>query len=368
MPNISESTVPKLIMSVLSSLALASCLPTDHVSLLGVYDGGASASLLQADAAPAAEPSPEAAVPAADAALPVPSEAAAPQEAGLSFEPIVYDDPSLRCYALTAHAAADQAQPYQVEATGDLYVNYTFAAPWQGTRAIRSIRPIISQAEVIHRSRLFADSGALPAGVAVSARNHRGAQLIATWMPGGEAVYFKENSGILASDAVSYTLEIHYNNVSERAVPDASGFELCVSEETPRFLLGLAQLGGDEADGSYIRNLCTPDSSESIQVYGLRPQLSAHGRRVNVTLLRASGATEAVLDEPFQFDRQRSYATRFEINAGDTVRTTCSFQGPAKIGPGVADSACNIYAYHSAAGLLQSRGNDSLEGVGTCRD
>jgi hypothetical protein len=188
-------------------------------------------------------------------------------------------------------------------------------------------------------------------------------------MPVAEPVYFQDNTGMLLSDTASYTLEVHYNNPTEAPLPDASGFELCVTPRPARFLLGLSQIGGDKAAGSTIHNFCTPkEGNESMWIYGLRTQLDVNGRHVNVTIHRATGTTEVVLDEDAAFEAQRSHATKLELRPGDSLATTCSYFGRAQSSPSVPDSACNVYAYHRPAYWLVTPGANSPEGVGTCRE
>lgn len=49
-----------------------------------------------------------------------------------SSTPIVYNDPLMKCYEFRAHVAGNDAMPFAVANTPDLYTNFTFAAPWTG--------------------------------------------------------------------------------------------------------------------------------------------------------------------------------------------------------------------------------------------
>jgi hypothetical protein len=45
--------------------------------------------------------------------------------------------------------------------------------------------------------------------------------------------------------------------------------------------------------------------------------------------MRAGGATETLIDMPFDFNTQLAYPTPTTINQGDKLVTTCTYNGPA---------------------------------------
>jgi len=169
------------------------------------------------------------------------------------------------------------------------------------------------------------------------------------------------------SGDVSYTIEVHYNNLTAGALPDGSGIELCVTPREPQFVLGLSLLGGAHTEGDSVTSVCSVESSAAIQVVALQPQFDAKAKHLDVAVGRSDGGGQSVLDLELEFDYQRSYAAALQLAHGDTLTATCARDGEAPVGPAVRDSACNLYVYHwPARALVSGDAVTSPDGLDTC--
>ena len=73
-------------------------------------------------------------------------------------------------------------------------------------------------------------------------------------------------------------------------------------------------INGTQAEGT-----CAPRSSQPIHIVAGTPHMHLKGRHMKVTVTRASGGTEVVHDEPFDFQNQRGYQENLTLQPGDSV-------------------------------------------------
>jgi hypothetical protein len=288
---------------------------------------------------------------------------------GLQEEPIDYEDPEMQCYELRAHAPSDKSQPYSVPTTPDYYVNFDFMAPWDGMAYTRSYRTLIDNGEVVHHWLFYKNAGPKTDGaVSQSSGVHPDGQLSHGWAPGGTDMYFHKDVGAEMPSTTSYTLELHYNNTTGSAQPDASGIEVCVTPTQPSFVASISWLGTDNISGTSAQGTCDPSSSERIHLIGATPHMHTKGTHMKVVLNRAAGGMESLHDLPFDFNYQRGYTFDTWIEPGDTISTTCSYSAPASFGEGTNDEMCYWFAMHYPSNGL-TNGNPIaglIHGPNTC--
>jgi hypothetical protein len=80
------------------------------------------------------------------------------------------------------------------------------------------------------------------------------------------------------------------------------------------------------------------------------------GIHQTVVINRANGMKETIHDQPFDFKNQISYALSVDLNAGDTVTTTCKYNGPASFGEKTSDEMCYFFTLYYPAGALRAPG------------
>jgi hypothetical protein len=67
---------------------------------------------------------------------------------------------------------------------------------------------------------------------------------------------------------------------------------------------------------------------------------------------RKSGASDTLIDVPFDFNTQVSYPTPTVINPGDTLTTTCTYATPTPFGQKTNEEMCYNFVIAYPAGQL----------------
>jgi hypothetical protein len=283
--------------------------------------------------------------------------------------PLKYDDPDLKCYPLTAFTSGDRKKPYSVPTTPDLYVAFNMKAPWQGKQYVRSFRSIIDNSEVLHHWLLFKQSTGGSDSVQPNALGaHPDGIMLYGWAPGGDDLYMDSDVAMEVDGSVLYQLELHYNNKTGSAKPDASGVEMCVTPTKPAHVAGLSWVGTDAIAGTSATGRCAHSSSEPIHLIVAQPHMHTKGKHMKVVLTRKGGMKETIHDEPFDFNNQRSYIfNSMLINPGDLMETTCDYSSSAVFGKATNDEMCYFFSIHWPAGALSSLGTGTIiHGANSC--
>jgi hypothetical protein len=261
----------------------------------------------------------------------------------------------LTCYKLLSHAAGDKTKPYHVGVARDQYLNFSFAPPWQGTAYAIVLRPIVGNSQVIHHWLLFQELGSVLDG-AISGSNgaHPSGALVYSWTPGGTAIDLgaKAHAGLELPAGTGLTLEVHYNSDSD-AAEDASGVEICVQSKPPENVAGVSWLGTDAIlFTTSATGTCKPASQMPIHIIGDSPHMHLKGRHLKSVINRASGGSTVIRDADFAFQDQGWYDADFTLMPGDTVTTTCSYDGPVSFGLRTVDEMCYLFTIAYPKGAL----------------
>jgi hypothetical protein len=258
-----------------------------------------------------------------------------------------------QCYQVTARAAAAGGK-YSVPTTPDLYRCFNYAPPWGAKKVqVVSSRPLIDNSRVLHHWILYNTTGTVTDG-SNGACSHPGATFITGWAPGGQPMEMPADVG-LGVHGAGFSLEMHYNNTVGEGELDASGVELCVTEELrPKeaavHWLGTVSLNKLEATGT-----CTPANQAPVTILASSPHMHLQGRHMKTVIHRKAGGTETLIDQAFDFNTQISYPTPATINPGDTLTTTCTYAKPTPFGEGTNEEMCfNFVTAYPAGGLASA--------------
>jgi hypothetical protein len=278
-----------------------------------------------------------------------------PTVTGTVLTPYEGWDDGVECYPFTAFQSGNKDTPFRVGTAVDRYLGFGFSPPWQGTRYVRAFRTIIDNADVLHHWIFFEDPSARDATANEIIGAHPGGAMMHGWAPGGGDLYFTPDLGMRMDSGSTYLLEVHYNSNDPSAV-DASGVEICVTEEAPANESIISWLGTDAISGTSSSGTCAPTAREPIRIVGGTPHMHLKGTHMKVVIERAGGGQEVVHDEPFSFENQRSYDEDITIMPGDRITTTCTFNSPATFGRGTNQEMCYWFAMAYPAGSLTDGG------------
>jgi hypothetical protein len=266
-------------------------------------------------------------------------------------EPLPAD---VTCYNVTARASKSGDQ-YSVPTTPDLYQCFQYAPPWGDKKVqVVSARPIIDNDQVLHHWNLYNSADAVADGTNGSCSGaHPNAALVAGWAPGGQDLVLPPDVG-LGIQPGGFSLEMHYNNKLGAGQLDASGVELCVTEKLRPNEAAVHWLGTQALNKLSATGTCTPINQGPVTIISSSPHMHLQGRHMKTVINRKGGATEVLIDKPFDFNTQIAYPTPAVINPGDTLSTTCTFATPTPFGQGTNEEMCyNFVMAYPAGGLAQ---------------
>jgi hypothetical protein len=262
----------------------------------------------------------------------------------------------------TAHGDTDE-EPFHVPSQGadDLYQCFTFQSPVaEGEQAI-AWAPIIDDERVVHHWILFRTDTPQPDGGSGVCNMPGDAKFVAGWAPGGENFLMPEDVGLeLGGPDVSYILQIHYHNTAHHAdALDKSGVAFCTVDEPRPQLAGMITLGTvfleipPGAQGHDEVGVCpswiTSFMPEPLTVISSFPHMHGLGRSFTTEILRGGDDSyiDMLTDVPtFDFQSQTHYVNDppVQINPGDALRTTCTYDNPTdqtvRFGEATAEEMC----------------------------
>ncbi|HEX7478818.1 MAG TPA: hypothetical protein VF331_13515 [Polyangiales bacterium] len=136
------------------------------------------------------------------------------------------------------------------------------------------------------------------------------------------------------------SMEIHFYNTTGAPLPSSAGVKICTVEKHLRPNTATVSWLGTElginippmAQDSLATGTCTPQNQTGdIHVIRSWPHMHLTGRKMEVTILRKDGTTEAVSPAggwPFDFNNELSYPTSYVVHPGDRVQTVCHYTNP----------------------------------------
>ena len=269
---------------------------------------------------------------------------------------------------------------------GEHYVCSHFTLPWNEAAELVSWETLYDNQALLHHWLAYS----VPAGGAFDGQfeacigTHllQDAQLVAGWAVGGNDVEMPADTALrMPGPDREFLIETHYYNTTGQEQMDASGVRLCVQPQGKREnLAGLTWLGTEFFNGpagmppgqmSEFSGTCVNDSGAPIKIVRIWPHMHKWGRHMKSIVTRAaSGADENVFDMPFDFNYQISYEASVELQPGDSITSTCTFDnqssGAVAFGPSSDQEMCYQFAFSWPAGALDN-GVPSLVGAtNTC--
>ena len=251
----------------------------------------------------------------------------------------------VECFELRAHngQTPGDTTPFQVglgpwpQSPGQFYENFIFKAPWNKKVTALKLEPIIDNGPVLHHWLLFEIRTGKEAFVDGSHTTilgtHPGSELVAIWAPGGDTIDMPPGVALaMPEPGGMFELEIHYFNPGGAMKLDRSGVRLCVTSEPVQNVATITWLGTENINvpgrspGTAI-GTCRPLNSGGGDIHILTsiPHMHTTGTHLKTVINRAGGGNEILVDKPFKFDEQRSYATPAVVRPGDTLTTTCTY-------------------------------------------
>jgi Copper type II ascorbate-dependent monooxygenase, C-terminal domain len=254
-----------------------------------------------------------------------------------------------KIFTVKAH---QNGQPFNVQADWEDNVSITIPVPWVGkvsgeVQAL-AIKPLTNNKRVVHHWILYAGS----------------LNFITSWSPGKEAETFPDDVGVYMPSSGSFQLNMHYyNKGNDKAEPDESGAEICITNKLrPKTattnMFGPFSLSVPPGKSEAV-STCTHSGSGPVTLITSSPHMHKTGVGGKFEILRADGKIEVLDDSPFNQEDQTVRQIDAVINVGDKVRTTCKFENTSaqtkRFGESTEDEMCFNFSRYYPKGALSCR-------------
>ena len=287
-------------------------------------------------------------------------------------------------YTFRAHNnnGASDTSKKQVAAGAQYYASYYYRAPWTAEVQGLKFRSIIDNKKIVHHWILYGvdsstqQDGSVQGGEGQPIGSMQGEFYIAGWAPGAPDIVLPEGVGLHmpTGGSATFRLEIHYFNTSPTAVAeqDASGVEFCATshkraQEAAIHWLGTTNVRVPAGKKTDINSTCKPMITNGpVHLMSLSAHMHTSGVHARAVLNRASGgAPVTLIDDSFSFMEQGGFALPrdgsapdVQLNAGDTIATTCSYDNTTSMaktfGSNTENEMCFFYAMAWPRGQLRN--------------
>ncbi|HKU40635.1 MAG TPA: hypothetical protein VJR89_20885 [Polyangiales bacterium] len=203
---------------------------------------------------------------------------------------------------------------------------------------------------------------------------------VAVWAPGPhtQTTFPKDVGVLMPSGAKAFIeLQIHYNNVT--GTPNSRvAVDICATSKMRPNTAAVHWLGFENALQAVPLDALGPDfqpnldnqgggiatgtckAKQRTRVLWMAPHMHERGRHAKIEFMRKSG-TQVVHDAPFSFMEQTAFFyDDLWLDAGDTVRTTCTWENEQKVVFGFASNQemCFVYTLAYPVGALAGEGSE----------
>ncbi|MFO0678811.1 MAG: peptidylglycine alpha-amidating monooxygenase [Polyangiaceae bacterium] len=237
----------------------------------------------------------------------------------------------------------------------DQYVCFGFDVTVPKKRHITALAPKVDNTTILHHILLFQASSSYgsetkecsPAGSADW-------RLVSGWAPGGKYQVLPDEAGFPEEGTVHYVIQLHYNNV--KALPnqtDQTGFDFCTTETLRKYDADVLAFGGmgftipPRASLKYQCDYTLDQNFKGVKIFGATPHMHKMGTAISSVRVPNGGlgTPEKIVDEPaYNYQNQATYPAANEVNPGDVIRTTCSWNNTSDkkmtFGEGTDDEMC----------------------------
>jgi hypothetical protein len=266
------------------------------------------------------------------------------------------DDASgVECDGLSLRPAA----AYEVEPGEELLVCYGVNSNPAQKRHIVGFEPHIDRKNVLHHMTLLQSPTPVSTTPAPCDPEAMTAwRSLYGWSPGTTGFELPPEAGFAEDPDTHYVVQLHYVNAGDAKVRDASGFNLCVSDQLRENDADIMAFGGTEftiAAQSQLGVTCSidvPSYGEVTHLFAAFPHMHRLGASISTEVVPQDGSPRVDLGkmDPWSFDAQRWLPIDHVLVPGDHVETRCSWENPQThavgFGPGIDDEMCYSFTMY----------------------
>jgi len=258
--------------------------------------------------------------------------------------------------------------PFAVAAdTRDTYTCFLFDLNFDTPRHALSVVPVLDNAAVMHHWMLYSLDAYGSRELTIDCKNWFNGidyRIVGGGGPGSDPWYLPKDVGLELGRGL-FVLEVHHNNIGNRATTDKSGARICSTRTLRPKTATISWLGVElfnvpaKSTDYTVSNTCRPERQEPIHLLRYWPHMNRLGKRASLRVERPDGTSENLHNSPYALDAQRSYAIPYVLAPGESLVTTCYYDNPgdSSVGLGLkaSDEMCNHFVAAYPALALTNR-------------
>jgi hypothetical protein len=221
----------------------------------------------------------------------------------------------------------------------DVYMCFGATVNVDKKRHITAFAPHVDNAKILHHILLFKSPTPMgPDPVPCSAFGSAAWQLIAGWAPGGDNFEMPAEAGFPEEvGPTNWILQIHYNSGGGKYAGevDQSGYSLCTTDQLRKNDAGVAGFGTldvalpPRSKLTYTCNFPVTPEWYGKKFFSAFPHMHLRGTAMSSERLGIDGKNEMISsNDNYDYNNQATFTTSVTVNAGDTIRTKCSYKNP----------------------------------------
>jgi hypothetical protein len=188
---------------------------------------------------------------------------------------------------------------------------------------------------------------------------------ITSWSPGKPMETFPDDVGVHMPSSGSFRLNMHYYNVgNDKAEPDNSGLEVCITR-TPRANTATTFMFTGPATvpaASKVENVseCDVIASSPVHLITSSPHKHQYGVHAKLEIVRRGGGVEVLENAAFNWEDQHVTPIDAVVETGDRIRMSCIYENTTersvRFGLSSADEMCFNFSRYYPMGAFQCLG------------
>lgn len=286
--------------------------------------------------------------------------AGAPHSAATCAPPVV-DDAGTGTLPCTPDVSLKPSKPWTIDAPlDDDYICYGVDVGPATKRHVTALAPRADNARVLHHMDLYEAPDSYPTDpTRCSAFGSAEWRLVFAWAPGGKSLVMPSEAGFPLNPNTHYVVQIHYSNATHVEGQDASGVDLCTTDQLRPNDADVMAFGSDHfvipARSNYdlTCRVALGPTAPDLHLFAVMPHMHGNGVSLEQTLIpKADGSTPIELASQPHWDIQNQ--TWFEIDqmlhAGDHIATRCKWTNPKDDpiywGDAAADEMCYAFTMY----------------------
>jgi hypothetical protein len=243
------------------------------------------------------------------------------------------------------------------------YACYGFDIPAGPKHHVTQIQVHLDNKAIVHHVLLL-ESPNSTSGTPIdcSAAPGLGQPMMYAWAPGGNPLVLPLEAGFPQDQTTHYLIQIHYNNAAGLKAPtDSTGFDLCTTANLRKYDADVVAFGTEKINippnGSSTSTACytIPSGLAGRTFFSAFPHMHKLGTTISTELMGDAGApVDMGAIANWQFSNQPWLPISVVANAGNVVRTSCSWNNPGPtavtFGEYTTDEMCfSFSAYYPKA-------------------